>query len=313
MKEEKNTKKKNSGLIIVILVLLFIVGLCSGYIAGRKNLIIFANSSKTKEKKDSTNKDDKKEKTEIPEGCVVCDETGSICCGTKDPDEEEKEENKIPEGCVVCDETGGLCCGTTDPDEEEKEEDKIPEGCVVCDETGGLCCGTSDEGTKEPPQSMDITKLIKECRTRNTNNCGSDFILTNGNETYNMNFKKEGEKQTLTIEGKTMFSKTGYTLTAVGLMENGMVVIEYYDTVDQARLKTREYFECNTLKFIKKIDGIDNSNDVLSEEYEYRIVGDVCINYEYKEIKYYKAKVTLYDIETKYLKTVKEYNCAGMV
>jgi uncharacterized membrane protein len=50
-------------------------------------------------------------------------------------------------------------------------------------------------------------------------------------------------------------------------------------------------------------------------EYEFVEVGDICINNEYKELKYYKAIINedSFKIETKYIRTEKEYNCAGMV
>ena len=93
-----------------------------------------------------------------------------------------------------------------------------------------------------------------------------------------------------------------------------MVIIEYFNDEDQARLKTRDYYT-NDLKAIKSINGISYNNDILSMEYEFVEVGDICINNEYKELKYYKAIINedSFKIDTKYIRTEKEYNCAGMV
>ena len=278
-KEEKVETKKNNYLLIIIITLVFIIGLGAGYIIAKKDVLnstIETENKKNEEKKESTDTKDEEEKKE-----------------KRKPAKDEKEEEKTPS-------------------EKDKKEAEIPEGCVVCDEEGGLCCGTKGDEKGTYPQTMDIESFVAYYNKQNKEDCVTDFGLDNGNEVHQLKFRKEGNKQTLVIDNEKLFSKYDTNITKVALLDNGMVVIEYYENTNQARLKTRDYYT-NNLKFVIRIEGISYKNDISSTEFEYIEVGDSCINDEYKENKYYKATIKDTNIETKYLRTEKEYNCAGMV
>ena len=270
-KEEKLEVKKNNYLLIIIVALVFIVGLGAGYIIAKKDVLKTTKETKTEEKQEE------KETKEVEE---------------KEEKTEEKEESTTPS--------------------KDKKENEIPEGCVVCDEEGGLCCGVDGDEKENYPQAMDIENFVAYYTKQNKDDCGTDFGLDNGNEVHQLKFRKEGNKQTLVVDNEKLFSKYDTNITKVALLDNGMVVIEYYEDTDQARLKTRDYYT-NNLKSVKRIEGISYKNDILSTEFEYIEVGKVCVNDEYKENKYYKATIKDTSVETKYIRTEKEYNCAGMV
>lgn len=201
----------------------------------------------------------------------------------------------------------------------KEQDDKVKNDTVKEDEEKTQDDVEVEEETNESKNEniilkQNINSIVSQCNKQGKENCETSFELSNGNEVHQFNFRKEGNRQTLVVNDKSLFNKYDTNITNVGLLDNGMVIIEYFNDEDQARLKTRDYYT-NDLKAIKSINGISYNNDILSMEYEFVEVGDICINNEYKELKYYKAIINedSFKIETKYIRTEKEYNCAGMV
>lgn len=275
MEEQKNnveeTKKKSPvvGIVIVVIIAVLCVGL--GIYVGKT----YVGKSETTDKEQKTSEKDSNKEAE-----------------------KEKEKEKVPDGCVVCDETGGICCGTKDPENTPK----IPDGCVVCDETGGLCCGTTGPvDTKE--RKVD---LLSEARGKDEYNTKFDL------QGKSFEYIKKDDNHIVKVNDKELFNKYGYNVTGVGLLGNGMVVIEYYFDLDQVMARIREYYDTN-LNLVKKMSGISSKYDILSMEFEYAELSDECINDEYRLVKIYKATIKDKTIDTSLVREEKQENCAGMV
>ena len=195
-----------------------------------------------------------------------------------------------------------------EPKEEEKKEETNPEdklkghnGCSICDEDGNFCCQVGED--------------IKTYDYINLENMRADVtskvqVIQNGDYKYQVKYTFEDGEAKVEVNGRSMYDDH-YALDYIFVLDNGVLGVEYYDEINQARLKTRIYYTTD-LQSIRKVEGIKENVSLFAKEYEVTERGNVCIDNKYVELRTNKVTIGNNSVRVDNIKTDKEENCANL-
>ena len=194
------------------------------------------------------------------------------------------------------------------PKEEEKKEETNPEdklkghnGCAICDEGGNFCCPVGED--------------IKTYDYINLENMRADVtskvqVIQNGDYKYQVKYTLEDGEAKVEVNGRSMYDDH-YALDYIFVLDNGVLGVEYYDEINQARLKTRIYYTTD-LQSIRKVEGVKENVSLFAKEYEVTERGNVCIDNKYVELRTNKVTIGNNSVRVENIKTDKEENCANL-
>ena len=162
--------------------------------------------------------------------------------------------------------------------------------------------------TKEDNKKEEENKYSNMVDFRNQEDKKENYEYTLENGKYKYTFKGIADKG-IEVDGHMIYEGDSI-VSAIGVMDNGMIVIDYQGVEVQYGY-IRLYFD-NNYKQIKRVEGVSFDTGLLAKNYKYSPPAEECVG-DYKVIKNYELSIDGNNISDKFVDSTKEKGCAGVV